>query len=450
MEKYLPLGWLKILMLGFLFFNVPLVNLFASGFGLLEHSAAAMGTCYSGGVSGGNDLTDMFYNPAALSLHSEPEVTLGFSQITTDSKFKLSSSSNVFKQKMSGNAGGANIAPQETIPSLFANINGSSETRFGISINGPWGLESNNPNGWVGRYYALNSKVASLNITPTISHKIGDSTYFGCGLQVQKMTAELSAAIDFGSIGAALKIPTAKPGLQDGSSKISGDSWGTGFTCGILSEISQNAKIGLSYRSSIKNNLSGNSEFTLDSSGIGKILSATSGAFKNCGVTSSITTPESFSFGMSGNCGKFGIQGSLSRTRWSCFKELRVNFDNRAQAPSVLDEKWRDTSMASFGLTYAATDRLILRTGVSYDESPVPNLTRNPSIPDSSRHWFSFGMGFKATENTTLELGFAHLSFDDAPVDLLISGVGNQFRGNLIGDFTTSVNILSLQAARNF
>ena len=67
-------------------------------------------------------------------------------------------------------------------------------------------------------------------------------------------------------------------------------------------------------------------------------------------------------------------------TNWSRFNELRVKFD--AGGPdSVTEEQWDDTFFFSLGADYKLTDRVTVRGGVAYDQSPVSDKFRTARLP---------------------------------------------------------------------
>ena len=71
---------------------------------------------------------------------------------------------------------------------------------FGLAITEPFGLSTDYENGWVGRYYALSSKLVTIDIGPSLSIKANDQLRFAVGLDAQYAKADLSNAIDFSSM----------------------------------------------------------------------------------------------------------------------------------------------------------------------------------------------------------------------------------------------------------
>ena len=97
-------------------------------------------------------------------------------------------------------------------------------------------------------------------------------------------------------------------------------------------------------------------------------------------------------------------------------------------------------------------EQLILRGGLAYDETPIPDTHRTPRIPGSDRFWVALGAGY-AYEAWHFDVGYAHLFVGDAPIDLQ-AGVdptsSDFFRGDLTGEFDNSVDIASVEVSYKF
>jgi len=59
---------------------------------------------------------------------------------------------------------------------------------------------------WVGRYYATNSDVKTVNATMVVGFQPTPELAFAAGVQVQYIKGRLGKAIDFGTIVPALRL----------------------------------------------------------------------------------------------------------------------------------------------------------------------------------------------------------------------------------------------------
>lgn len=114
---------------------------------------------------------------------------------------------------------------------------------------------------------------------------------------------------------------------------------------------------------------------------------------------------------------------------------------------SITPERWRDTWRYALGANYAASDRLTLRAGVAYDETPVPNATRTPRLPDSDRTWLALGAQWR-WDALTLDVGYAHLFAETVP--LAQDGGNAAASGVLLGRQRADIDIVSTQLVYRF
>ncbi len=423
----------------------------AGGYLIREHSTAALGSAFAGVHAGAHDLADIFFNPANLMRSTGRQAWLGANVLSFRSTFRLQSATNAAGGTIGGNPGGGNIAPLTVIPALYTAWDAGSNLRLGLAVNAPWGLRSEQNPGWVGRYHALDSELKTLNITPMAARRVGDSTVLALGLQFQQAEATLENDVDFGLLAAQAKVPGARPSLQDGHARISGDDWGNGFLLGLAHEVGPRTRFGLSYRSQVRHTLRGSGEFTLDTAGMGAALAAATGAFRNTGVRADLNTPAVLGFGVLHQAGgRWTLLFDAVKTCWSGFEELRIRFDNPAQPDAVTREEWRDTWFWSLGGSYRASDRWTWRIGFARDEGPVEDHRRIPRLPTAGCRFLGLGATCRVAAATTVDGGVTFVSYDDSPIRLSAADPTNRAAGNLVGAFDTRLTIYGLSFQHTF
>ncbi len=424
----------------------------AAGYGLRESgSAAAFGNAFAGATAGAEDVSYMAFNPAALGRLEGRHVAVNVLALAPRAEFEGGSATTVLGGGIGGNPAGGDIAEDAAAPAFYAMESLGPDLRLGLALWTPWGLSTDNPAGWIGRYHALKSHLESVNINPVVAYRVLGWLSLGAGLQVQRVDAELSNAIDFGTIGAANGIPGAVPAQQDGRAKLEGDDWGAGYTLGLLAEITRSTRLGLAFRSKVSHSVEGGARFDLDSAGIGAALVSATGAFVDTGARASLETPEILSFGVYHDVTpEWAVMAEAAWTRWSRLQELRIVFDNPNQSDDVTQERWENSWFYAAGATWRPDDVWAVRLGLAYDESPVPVETRTPRIPDNDRFWMSLGATFQPRPWATVSLAYTHMFLDDAAIDLRTSQPGNTFRGNLSGSYEVAGDFLALQAAFRF
>ena len=129
---------------------------------------------------------------------------------------------------------------------------------------------------------------------------------------------------------------------------------------------------------------------------------------------------------------------------------MRIEFDG-GLADSVTAEKWEDSWRYSIGATYNPSERLDLRLGLAYDETPIPSARyRTPRIPGEDRFWTTFGIGYHISERMKIDFAYAHLFVKDSKIDKSTADAENLSRGNLQGEYENEVDIASIQLAYTF
>ncbi len=422
-----------------------------AGFAIKEQSPSALGNAFAGATAEAADISYMFFNPAGLTRHSGTQFQTGVSYIAPRSEPKDASGSTIAGVPIAGGDGGSDISEDAFVPTLYAMHSLSDRLKLGLGINAPFGLETDYNDDWVGRYHALNSELATININPNVAYKVLDELSLGIGLQAQYADADLSNAVDFGSIGAASGIPFAVPGQQDGKSELEGDDWGFGFNVGAMIEPDERTRIGVAYRSQVAHTLSGGVDFQLDGAGVGQTIQAASGSFTDTDAKASLTTPDMASLGFYHEFNdRWAVMGEAQYTIWSKFDELRIQFDNPAQPDSFTNEDWDDSWFGALGVTYRPQDDLALRAGVAFDESPIPDDTRTPRIPGNDRQWIAIGAHYRPYSWFSVDAGYTHIFVDDSTVSLDATDPGETFRGNLDVEFESAIDIVTVQAVLRF
>jgi long-chain fatty acid transport protein len=74
-----------------------------------------------------------------------------------------------------------------------------------------------------------------------------------------------------------------------------------------------------------------------------------------------------------------------------------------------LPAHYRNAWNFSVGSEFYATDKVTLRGGVGFDQTPVKNYYRDVRVPDQDRYAIALGTHFQATKTVGIDLGWTHL-----------------------------------------
>ncbi|EPM3465477.1 outer membrane protein transport protein, partial [Providencia stuartii] len=106
---------------------------------------------------------------------------------------------------------------------------------------------------------------------------------------------------------------------------------------------------------------------------------------------------------------KWALHYSVAYTGWSEFKDLTAYRSSDGKQLFHKAENFKDAWRFAVGTTYYYDDNWTFRTGIAYDESPVPTKYRSISIPDQDRYWLSAGTTYAFNENASVDLGISYM-----------------------------------------
>jgi long-chain fatty acid transport protein len=454
--------------------------LHASGFALIEMNASGQGNAYAGAAVGTNDASTIFFNPAGMMNFNGDQLVIAGHYIAPQADFSNDGSSlaqgygTFWPVPTNGTAlmGDDDDGGQSAfVPNLYWAKSINDTLKFGLGFNSPFGLAVEYDDDWVGRYHAVESDLKTININPSLAYRVNDRVVIGGGLNVVFADVILTSAIDMGSVCVAGLTPGAGPAGAlgtceftgaapqefDGFGDLTGDNFddlGYGFNLGLTFAVSEQTKIGVSYRSEVEINVEGEADFTIPAGSaaldgvIGGSLDPVSGdrLFDNVDLEATVDLPASFSVSVAHTVGKFTWLADWTRTGWSSFEELRIKYDSTVQPDTVTTEDWDDTNRYSFGLDYQYSNKMILRTGVALDETPVPSSERRtPRLPGNDRTWLSFGLSYLINPQMSVDFGYSHLFVDDAKIENVYESDFATLEHTLQGEYEADVDILSAQ-----
>ena len=323
-----------------------------SGFALIERDAAGLGRAYAGQAAVVSP-SAVAFNPAAV-----PTITTVSANV-----------SYLWNHLQPEDAG-----TETAVPAIFGTTHG-----IGLGVYGEFGLATDYPTDWPGRYHALHSEITAARVQIAGGFPVTPNLRLGVGLFLQSFAAELTQA-----------VPTP---LGDRVSKVEGDDTGIGWTLGSLWNPLPELALGLSYGSAVDHELRG---------------TATTPRGRQA-ASVPITTPEVVRSGMRWTVRpQVALMAGATWTRWSRMQALDIRLADGNRL--IEDHAWRDTWRLDLG-GECALGPWTLRLGTAWDQSPVATATaRSPRLPDSDRTWLAGGLDY-STGPWSLSLSYAHLWF---------------------------------------
>ena len=411
---------------------------------------------------------------------------------------------------------GGNYLGEAFIPFFYYVRPVNDKFSVGLGIFAPFGTSTNYEDDFVGGGFADETSLTSLEIAPTFAYKINDQLSIGGGLDIVQMNGLLSKFVDSVPFSQQLSdagVPaTAISPLADdqyegfeGHYKVEGDDWGYGWNLGLYYKLSEKTTVGFTYRSEIEFTLEGDSEFKNDELAIyndGGTTSAdaTSAADVSWAMDDSVTvvpvrkqaskvpltTPASATIAMTHQAtDELLLQAGATWTGWSSFQ----NFDviatentagmtlhpttgqpvpsdgvldisdiseiNGLEAGNIghIDERWVDVWAVALGGTYQLNDKLALRAGYAYDQSPVRDEFRTARVPSSDRQWLTFGVGYVVNQDLSFDVAAGYLfmyPMDLEEVNKANDNTPTDSKASVTGEYEIDVFGLSAQVNYKF
>jgi long-chain fatty acid transport protein len=254
-------------------------------------------------------------------------------------------------------------------------------------------------------------------------------------------------------LGASLAVP-------DATAKVKGNDSAYGYNLGVMLNLSPTTRLGLSYRSSIKYTVEGDISFDIPPVAVTNtatgVISQVLGALVQPGqrlaagaVKANLKTPDSFSLSAASDLNpQLQLLADVSWTGWSSIPKLEFVRSDGSVLNSV-EYDWKDTWRYSLGANYKLNDRLMLRGGVAFDQTPMDTAHRTPRLPDGDRTWVSVGARYMVQPNMALDFGYTHIFIKDPKIDNRNDG-STPASGMIDGTYSSSVNIISTSLSYTF
>jgi long-chain fatty acid transport protein len=359
---------------------IPLTAAFSGGFQLNEHGARAMG---QGGAfaARASDLSAMYFNPAGLAYQQGTQLLVGATLIVPKISFYGPDQLNTNQE--------TKMVSQTFNPiNVYASYQITDDLVAGVGVNNPYGLGTEWPADWSGRFISTKVDLQTFFFTPTLAYKFSDK--FSIGVGMNYVTGKVT-----------IKRVASDPFDPHANVTIEANGTAIGFNVGAMYKLSDEISIGASYRSQAKIDANGTATFDPYRS-----------VYTQAGdVSSSLTLPATGYFGVAYRPIKnLSLEADYQYVGWSSYNQLAITFKND-NSSAVMPEDYSDTYILRFGGEYTMGDWQ-LRAGYLFDHTPVPTNHVEPLLPDANRNEVSVGFGYSLTKNISVDLSYMFIKFD--------------------------------------
>lgn len=373
----------------------------------------------------------MHFNPAGLVfLEHHMHISAGVSAIAAKAKY----SHEGYTAKTNN--------PLSTPIYAYAGYRIYDNLSAGISLTTPYGNSLKWPNNWAGVNLIQDISLKAFVLQPTLSYKITDKLSIGAGLMLATGNVNLSRALmsasDFQVIGSMInmlpaqvlppeqkeeivqiirstKVAPAKATL-DGKANVR-----AGFNIGIMYDVSEKVTLGLSYRSKIKMKVKeGTAKLDYANRTIEDLMALLGQKVPPLAVPrydegtfhAQLPLPSNTTLGVSYRpTKKWELALEFQYVGWNAYDSLNVFFNEEdlGIAPIKANKDYKNTIIVRAGAQYKATDRLYVRAGIYFDQSPIRKSNYNPETPGMNKIGMSTGCSFEPYRNLQIDFAFLYI-----------------------------------------
>jgi long-chain fatty acid transport protein len=399
----------------------------ASGLSFDQQSAAAAGkaNAFAGEA---NDPSAIFYNPAGITQLPGTQVMIGTAIVYLDSTFRSSTT-------------GESTQLQDQFPFLphlyitHRFKNWDERLSIGLGVYTPFGLQVDWPDNWQGRFNSTNVRLRVTIIHPTIAFQATPKLSVAAGIRITDAAAEFERRFGFPESTLRVHDLTAHP---------------IGWNAALLYHVTDTTSVGLQFRSEIQAKANGEADIT----------GPASAAFFNTKFHTSLKLPPELVIGISTRMiPRWTLNADVEWEGWRTVGSIPFGFETTPTSPfpqQLLNQPgsrlWKNSYIYRVGAEYAATDRLALRGGYYYSQSPIPDNTFDANIPEANLHAITAGLGYKWT-NTTLDVAYLLGFYEKRTIDAssidpsLTGGTGGP---PAFGSYSTTAHVLTVSVTLKF
>lgn len=279
---------------------------------------------------------------------------------------------------------------------FFGTYKVNDKISVGLGVYTPYGSNVNWGKDWSGKNLIQEISLKAIYVQPTIAYTINENLSIGEGL----VTA-------FGSFEIDRAIPA--PIGNNNNVHLEGNETGIGFNAGVYYQVNEKLSIGLTYRSKVDIELDdGDVTFNVDPSLAASFPNGKFAADLPLVATSTI----GFAYHVSDQL-MVSVEGSF--VEWGEYESLDFDFENNTTslADSENPRNYEDAFIFRVGAQYLVDNKLTLRVGAYYDESPIQDAYFNPETPNSNNLAFSGGLSYTPISNLSIDISTLFLNGEE-------------------------------------
>lgn len=405
----------------------------AGGFYLDERSVKASGRAHAGAAAFADDAAVVTHNPAAITGLKGAEVAGGgyliMPRATVRNDGSHLNAGPITGIPLSGDAD-QGFSPQ---PSAYihAAVPLTHDLWLGLSASVPFGLRNDYDPDFFGRYDSTRSELTVIEVAPSLAYAVTPDLSVGATLAVQRASVTLVNAVPNPF------DPAGPNPASDGTFRVKGTDWSIGYALGVLWHAAPDLRLGVSYRGAVDHRMTGSARLTL--AGMDTVQD----------VAADLRLPDAIALAAAYDLHEnLTLLAQVNRFGWDRFREVRLELSDGQEL--VSPENSRNTWGVAVGAEWRLHDRLTLRGGVQWDESPTVGTTRSTRIPDADRLWVAAGASYVFRDGLVVDFSFSHMFGKTEPINRSVSYPDFATTIATTGSTRARSNVIGLGLSRAF
>lgn len=354
----------------------------AGGLYLYELGTEDLGLAGAGSAARAQDASTVATNPAGMTRLEGNQIVVGAQVLYGDVEYTLDNS----------NLNGAgNIVGWLPGGSAFYSHSFSDDLKLGIALYGNFGLSMSFEDNWAGHNLVKEATLMGLTLQPSLAYRINNQWSLGAGLGINYGIFSLTRD--------QLNI--------NGGGEIEQDDTDIAPNAhlGILFELSERTRFGLTYTSKV------DYSFDVDKTGTLPI----SGNQFTLPIGAAVSAPQQVMFSaVQVLNNEWSLLGNIGWQDWSSFSEAEVTIGGNVEASKL---ELQDTWHGALGVQYQLAAATRLNLGVGYDSSMYDSQNDTSLLLPSGASWrFGTGMQHQLSEQSSVGVAFEYVASDDSSV----------------------------------
>lgn len=431
---------------------------FASGFALYtEASTVAVGNFAAGIAAEAPDASTAWYNPAGLVLFSSPQIVL--SGVGVFPNVELTGTSTFFTEGVPPyieTFTDIQAAKNALIPATYVAIPLGPNSAFGFSIVAPFGLATEYDYESRVRYAATFTEVLTIDISPELAGRLTENLSVGAGIDFEWARVKFNNMLGSPATLQALQAAggPVTPYSLDSLSFNRAQSFALGFHAGIMGIFNNNhTRAGLNYQHSMKHTFRGKSRLRGPLADDPSVFNPVGTFQTEYLFGNDIELPSTTTFSLYHDLNdRLALLGSVVYTGWGVFKNIQLNnlavFSSEADDQVLISantlQNYRNSWRFALGANYQVNEKLKVRAGGGWDQTPTKDAYRDVRLPDNNRGAISVGAHYQAYPHIGLDVGYTHLFIKEGTIDKTTQ-LGLESYYNVDANFRGSAEIVGLQ-----